>query len=47
MSVDVEGQLFFSDLSNGTELFAPPDDAQTKVIILRKRIFRKWEQEHG
>ena len=45
MSVDVEGQLFFSDLSNGTELFTKPDDDQAKAIVRRIRIFRKWEQE--
>ena len=44
---DVEGQMIFSDLSNGTELFTKPDDEQAKAIVRRIRIFRKWEEEQN
>ena len=44
---DVPGQMIFSDLSNGTELFTKPDDEQAKAIVRRIRIFRKWEEEQN
>ena len=44
---DAPGQMIFSDLSNGTELFTKPDDEQAKAIVRRIRIFRKWEEEQN